>query len=158
MITLNEVVPYEGRFGTIRGITINGVPWFVGKDVALALGYAKPSNAIYDHVDPEDKQFVMIDNLKDMLQPQGISQCRVALINESGVYALVLRSSLPAAIKFQDWVFKEVLPSIKKYGMYPPPAIMLNRWLEDPEGALAILNTLKHNNNNNNNNNITIEV
>lgn len=158
MITLNEVVPYEGRFGTIRGITIDGVPWFVGRDVALALGYAKPSNAIYDHVDPEDKQFVMIDNLlhhKDMLQPCGISQSRVALINESGVYALVLASKLPSAVKFQNWLVDEVLPSIRKYGMYPPPDVMLQRWIANPAEALAFLDRMKQANNDNN---ITIEV
>lgn len=97
------------EFGEIRTLTINGEPWLVGKDVAVALGYTNPQKAIRDHVDVEDKT---LNELFTVNGTQGI------LINESGFYSLVLSSKLPSAKKFKRWVTSEVLPSIRKNGGY----------------------------------------
>lgn len=99
------------EFGEIRTIEIDGEIYFVGKDVATALGYAKPHNAIVNHVDEEDtlKQGIM-DKL-------GRNQ-QMTLINESGLYALIFGSKLSNAKQFKRWITSEVLPSIRKYGGY----------------------------------------
>lgn len=97
------------EFGEIRTLTINGEPWLVGKDVAVALGYTNPQKAIRDHVDVEDKT---LNELFTVNGTQGI------LINESGFYSLVLSSKLPSAKKFKRWVTSEVLPAIRKTGSY----------------------------------------
>lgn len=99
------------KFGNIRALEINKDPYFVGRDVAACLGYAKPENAIRQHVDNEDtlKQGIP-DN-------QGFTQTTI-LINESGVYSLVFGSKLPTAKDFKRWVTKDVLPSIRKTGGY----------------------------------------
>lgn len=101
------------EFGPVRATTINNEPWFVGKDIASILGYAKPQNAIANHVDEDDtlKQGI-IDKL-------GRSQ-QTTLINESGLYSLILSSKLPNAKKFKRWVTSDVLPSIRKTGGYIP--------------------------------------
>lgn len=99
------------EFGTIRSTTINGEPWFIGKDVAEILGYAKARNAISAHVDEEDKKDAPIQgNLG------GVQQMTV--INESGLYSLILQSKMPKAKQFKRWVTSEVLPSIRKNGGY----------------------------------------
>lgn len=99
------------NFGQIRTLEVNNQPYFVGNDIALALGYAKPRNAILQHVDNEDalKQGIP-DN-------QGLTQ-ETTLINESGVYSLVFGSKLPTAKAFKRWVTSEVLPAIRKTGGY----------------------------------------
>jgi len=102
------------EFGEIRGIKINGEPWLVGKDIAAVLGYAKPENAIAAHVDNRDKTTTLI-------QGSGSSYKTTAvIINESGLYSLIFSSKLPGAEKFTHWVTSEVLPSIRKTGMYVP--------------------------------------
>ena len=109
---MNELKIFENpEFGKVRTMDINGEPWFVGKDVAIILGYAKPENAISTHVDVDDtlKQGVT-DNL-------GRTQ-NTTLINESGLYSLILSSKLPKAKDFKRWVTSEVLPSIRKTGSY----------------------------------------
>ena len=94
----------------IRTITIDNEPWFVGKDVAEALGYAKPENAIARHVDDEDKSTTPF---------QGTAyETRATIINESGLYSLILSSKLPTAKRFKRWVTSEVLPAIRKTGVY----------------------------------------
>ena len=95
-------------FGTIRTTEIEGEPWFVGKDVAVALGYINPRKALTDHVDAEDKGVTKRDTL-------GGAQ-EMTVINESGLYALVLSSKLPGARQFKRWVTSEVLPSIRRTG------------------------------------------
>lgn len=97
-------------FGSIRTLDINGEPWLVGKDVAEALGYSNSRKALIDHVDEEDKGVTKCDT------PGGIQELTV--INESGVYSLVFSSKLPTAKKFKHWVTAEVLPAIRKHGMY----------------------------------------
>ena len=99
-------------FGTIRTLEIDGEPWFVGKDVAAILGYAKPTNAIAAHVDSEDKTTTLIQGTGSNYKS------KTTIINESGVYSLVLGSKLPSAKKFKRWITSEVLPSIRKTGGY----------------------------------------
>ena len=99
------------EFGELRIVDMNGEPWLVGKDVALALGYAKPRNAIAAHVDAEDKKNAPIQGYLGGTQ-------EMTIINESGLYSLVLSSKLPGAKRFRRWVTGEVLPSIRKDGGY----------------------------------------
>ena len=101
------------EFGNIRVIEIDGEPWMVGKDVAAALGYSNPRDALSKHVDDEDKGVAKCDT------PGGIQDFTV--INESGLYSLVLSSKLPGAKTFRRWVTSEVLPSIRKTGGYSLP-------------------------------------
>lgn len=98
------------EFGQIRTIERDGEPWFVGKDVAAALGYKEPTKAAREKVDDDDKGVSKIDT------PSGIQE--MTIINESGLYSLVLSSKLPTAKKFKRWVTSEVIPSIRKTGSY----------------------------------------
>ena len=99
------------EFGTVRTVEIDGEPWLVGKDVAETLGYSNTRDALSRHVDEDDKNTVV--------NPDGNKgNPNMVVINESGLYALVFRSKLPWAKKFQHWVTSEVLPSIRKHGMY----------------------------------------
>ena len=101
-------------FGEVRTLIIDNEPWFVGKDVASILGYAKPLNAISTHIDEDDSlKQGLIDNM-------GRTQ-ETILINESGLYSLILSSKLPKAKEFKRWVTSEVLPSIRKTGGYTVP-------------------------------------
>jgi len=99
------------KFGSVRTVEIKGEPWFVGKDIADALGYERATKAIHDHVDPEDKDAVPI---RDSIGRQQ----KTPVINESGLYSLVLSSKLPTAKEFKHWVTSEVLPTIHKSGSY----------------------------------------
>ena len=101
------------EFGKIRTVAINGEPWLVGKDVATALRYKEPSKAAREKVDPEDRGVSKIDT------PSGTQQ--MTIINESGLYSLILSSKLPSAKKFKRWVTSEVLPSIRRTGGYNQP-------------------------------------
>lgn len=98
------------EFGEIRSMTINGEPYFVGKDVAAALGYERPDNAIRKHVDDEDK-------LTHQISASGQNRT-MYIINESGMYSLILSSKLEGAKRFKRWVTSEILPSIRKTGAY----------------------------------------
>ena len=98
------------EFGNIRIIDKNGEPWFIGKDVAEALGYEASRNAITKHVDDEDK-------LTHQISASGQNR-NMTVINESGLYSLILSSKLPTAKKFKRWVTSEVLPAIRKHGNY----------------------------------------
>lgn len=103
-------------FGDIRTVEIDGEVWFVGKDIAEALGYGKGkslNNAVANHVDDEDK------GVTEMETPGGIQ--KMVIINESGMYALILSSKLESAKKFKKWVTSEVLPAIRKNGSYTMP-------------------------------------
>lgn len=102
------------EFGKIRALNIDGEPWFIGKDVALALGYSDTKSALSDHVDDEDKQIVQ----RWQVTAFEIPNRGMTIINESGLYSLVLSSKLPNAKKFKRWVTSEVLPSIRKTGGY----------------------------------------
>ena len=108
---MNELQIFENsEFGKVRVVEVNGEPMFVGKDVAEILGYTNPRKAIGDHVDDEDKGVTKCDTLG------GVQDLTV--INESGLYSLILSSKLPNAKQFKRWVTNEVLPSIRKHGMY----------------------------------------
>ncbi len=112
-------------FGEIRTCQVNNQIMFVGKDVATALGYAKPQNALATHVDREDKSTAPI---------QGTAyETRVTLINESGLYSLILSSKLPQAKAFKRWVTSEVLPQIRQTGGYIPTKDAQGRQLSNEE-------------------------
>lgn len=98
------------EFGEVRSLVINNEPWFVGKDVAEALGYKNSKNAVPTHVDEEDK-------LSTQIEYTGQKR-NVTVINESGLYSLILSSKLPNAKKFKRWVTSEVLPTLRKTGSY----------------------------------------
>lgn len=102
------------QFGDIRALSIEGEPWFVGKDVALALGYTNPRKALADHVDAEDK---LQNDGVTIRDPMGRDQ-KPTVINESGLYSLVLSSKLPSAKAFKRWITHDVIPTIRKTGGY----------------------------------------
>lgn len=120
-------------FGEIRTLEIDKEPWFVGKDVAAALGYGEGkslANAVAKHVDTEDK------GVTEMMTPGGKQQ--MVIINESGLYSLVLSSKLPTAKQFKRWVTSEVLPAIRKHGIYT-----LDNMLDDPDALINALQAYK---------------
>lgn len=114
----------------VRVVEINGEPWLVGKDVAEVLGYKNTRDALSKHVDDEDKNTVAIHD--------GIGNPNKVIINESGLYSLVLRSKLTEAKKFKRWVTSEVLPSIRKHGMYATDDL-----LNDPDLMIKAANKIK---------------
>ena len=126
---MNEIFNFKGQ--EVRTVTINSEPYFVGKDVANILGYAKARNAIASHVDEDDalKQG-LTDNLGRIQE--------TIIINESGLYSLILSSKLPQAKEFKRWVTSEVLPAIRKHGMFATDEL-----LDNPDFAIAILQKLK---------------
>ncbi|HEL2243326.1 TPA: ORF6C domain-containing protein [Streptococcus suis] len=107
---MNEIFVFHGQ--EVRTVTINNEPWFVGKDVADILGYQNPQKAIRDHVDFEDK-------LTEQIVQSGQNR-EMIIINESGLYSLILSSKLPQAKEFKRWVTSEVLPQIRQHGAYVP--------------------------------------
>lgn len=112
---MNQLKVFENpEFGKIRTVTVNDEPWFVGKDVAIALGYRNTKDALSKHVDAEDK--LQNDGVA-ICDPMGREQHPV-VINESGLYSLILFSKLPSAKEFKRWVTHEVLPAIRKNGGY----------------------------------------
>lgn len=121
----------NAEFGSVRTTTIGGQPYFVGKDVAGILGYSNTRKALIDHVDEEDKDDVTI---RDTI---GRNQTMIA-INESGLYSLILSSKMPKAKKFKRWVTNEVLPAIRKYGIYAIDDLIAN-----PNLAIAAFTALK---------------
>ena len=120
--TCMEVIPHR-QFGNLRAIVVDDTPWFCGKDVATALDYAKPPNALKRHVSENHK--CIFETLRETLGkvvtaagPSSELHPHTVFINEAGVYSLVMGSHLPAAVAFKDWVCEEVLPTIRKYGTY----------------------------------------
>ena len=108
---MNELKVFENpTFGQVRTIVIDNEPWFVGKDVAEALGYSDTAKAIRVHVDPEDK------GVDEMATPGG--KQNITIINESGLYSLILSSKLPGAKEFKRWITHDVIPMIRKTGGY----------------------------------------
>lgn len=103
------------EFGAVRSLMIEDMPWFVGYDVAKALGYVKPRNAISVHVDDEDKNTALIQGA---IQGGTQGNPNMTIINESGLYSLILSSKLPTAKRFKRWVTSEVLPAIRRTGGY----------------------------------------
>lgn len=109
---MNEVQAFNFEGNQVRTVEINGEPWLVGKDVASILGFTNPNKALKDHVDDEDKNTLTIRYGITRGNPNRI------IINESGLYSLILSSKLPSAKKFKRWVTNEVLPAIRKHGAY----------------------------------------
>ena len=105
---MNEITIWNFEEKVVRTLEVDGKPFFVGKDVATILGYTNPQKAIRDHVDEDDKA------VNDSFTVNGTA---ITLINESGLYSLILSSKLPNAKKFKKWVTSEVLPSIRKHGL-----------------------------------------
>ena len=133
----NELINFHHEmFGDIRAIEKDGEPWFVGKDVAVALGYTNHRKALIDHVDAEDKTDGV--TIRDSI---GRSQTPV-FINESGLYSLVLSSKLPQAKVFKHWVTAEVLPSIRRHGAYAT-APTIEKIIASPEFGIALLKNLQ---------------
>lgn len=130
---MSELQIYKNaEFGSVRTLTINDEPYFVAKDVAEILGYSNPRKAIIDHVDEEDKTDGV--TIRDSI---GREQTPV-LINESGLYSLILSSKMPNAKKFKRWVTSEVLPAIRKHGIYA-----IDEVLNNPDMLIAALTELK---------------
>ena len=126
------------EFGEIRTLTINNEPYFVGKDVASILGYSNPRKALIDHVDEEDKiqndGVTIRDSIGRLQKP--------TIINESGLYSLILSSKLPTAKKFKRWVTSEVLPSIRKHGAYMTEET-LEKAITNPDFLIKLATELK---------------
>ena len=134
---MNELTIFKNeQFGEIRTIVKNDEIWFVGKDVATALGYSNPSNAVVTHVDDDDKTTYLN-------QVSGSNyKSKTAIINESGLYSLVLSSKLPTAKKFKRWITSEVLPSIRKHGGYLTQA-KIEEVLLNPDTIIKLATDLK---------------
>lgn len=122
------------EFGEVRSLVINNEPWFVGKDVAEILGYKNVSDALSKHVEEEDKltsQFTISGQGRNMI-----------IINESGLYSLILKSKLSSAKKFKRWVTSEVLPTIRKHGAYATDEV-IDEIISNPEFGIKLLSELK---------------
>ena len=130
----NKIQVWNYESSEIRTVQVNGEPWFVGKDVAAVLGYSNPRDAINKRVDDEDKGVAKCDTLG------GVQD--LTIINESGLYSLVLSSKLPNAKKFKRWVTSEVLPSIRKHGAYMTEQT-LERALTSPDFLIELATQLK---------------
>ena len=127
---MNEIKVWNFEDSTVRTLTIDNEPYFVGKDVAMILEYTNPQKAIRDHVDEEDR------TVNDSFTVNGTA---ATLINESGLYSLILGSKLPKAKEFKRWVTSEVLPSIRKHGLYATEELLNN-----PDVMIAVLTELKN--------------
>lgn len=122
---MNEIQIFKnGEFGEVRTLVVNNEPMFIGSNVATILGYSNPQKAIRDHVDEDDK-------LTERIVLSGQNR-EVIIINESGLYSLILSSKLPSAKKFKHWVTSEVLPAIRKTGGY-----MVAKQDDTPESIMA---------------------
>lgn len=133
----NDVVPFQNETlnCTVRAVVKDGKPWFVAKDVCDALGYGNSREALSKHVRDKWKNTVTICD--------GIpGNPEKAIINEAGLFALVMKSKMPKAVEFQDWVCEEVLPSIRKHGAYATEA-KLEEMLADPDTMILTLQALK---------------
>ena len=124
------------EFGKVRTVVNNSEPWFVGKDVADALGYGNSRDALARHVDDEDKTSVVISDTGSNYKS------KATLINESGLYSLILSSKLPTAKKFKHWVTSEVLPDIRKHGLYAKQSV-IDMMLNDPDSCIKLLTEYK---------------
>lgn len=134
---MNEVQIFDNKeFGQVRTVTIDGEPWFVGKDVAKILGYSNTRKALVDHVDEEDKTDGV--TIRDSIGREQNPVC----INESGLYSLILSSKMPNAKKFKHWVTCEVLPAIRKHGIYATDNVIDNI-LNNPDFGIQLLTKLK---------------
>lgn len=136
---MNELMIFNNpEFGEIRTVEVNGEPWFVGKDVAQALGYSDTADALKKHVDEEDKRLVKPGEMPTLK----MSNYGTYIINESGLYTLVLSSKLPGAKRFKRWITSEVIPSIRKHGAYLTPET-LEAAILNPDTMIRLCTALK---------------
>lgn len=125
----------SSEFGEVRTLEIDGFPYFVGKDVATVLGYSNTRDALAKRVDEEDKDGVAINDSMGRKQV-------VTVINESGLYSLILSSKLVTAKKFKRWITNEVLPAIRQHGVYATDGF-IKKSIEDPTWAISVLQELQ---------------
>lgn len=136
---MNDLQIFENpEFGQVRTVEIDGTPWLVGKDVAVALGYKNPGKAIIAHVDEEDKRLEMLPQGADSQNGNVSPSSKTALINESGLYSLILSSKMPKAKAFKCWVTSEVLPAIREHGAYE--SVKAKQHIEQLEATNTRLN------------------
>ncbi len=152
---MNNIQVFKNdEFGKLRTVVLNGEPWMVGKDVAAALGYSNTKDALLSHVDNEDKRIFQRSEIatfenhisKSVLPVNFVSadipNRGLTIINESGLYSLILSSKLPSANKFKRWVTSEVLPSIRNYGAYMTPEV-IDQVLCNPDTIIKLATMLK---------------
>lgn len=145
---MNELQIFQNpEFGEVRTVNIGGEPWFVGRDIALALGYSNTKDALAKHVDDDDKKMGSQNATPSIKDSLGRDQYPV-FINESGLYSLVLSSKLPTAKKFKRWVTSEVLPAIRKHGGYMTPE-KVEEALLNPDVLIRLATELKEERNKN---------
>jgi prophage antirepressor-like protein len=125
-----QIFNFEGK--DIRTVIVDNQPWFVGKDLADVLGYSNPQKALRDHIDDEDKT---------VNESFSVNGTKVILVNESGLYSLILKSQLPGARQFKRWVTSEVLPSISKHGAYLTEDVMV-KTLNDPNYIIGLIQAI----------------
>lgn len=131
-----EIQEFNFSGSNVRTTVINNEPYFVGKDVAEILGYKKPENAVANHVDNDDKTTTLIQGTGSNYKSKTV------IVNESGLYSLILSSKMPTAKKFKHWVTSEVLPAIRKRGAYMTPA-KIEEVLTDPDTIIRLATQLK---------------
>lgn len=132
---MNNLQVFENaEFGSVRTLIIDNEPYFVGKDVANILGYQNGSRDINRHVDEDDRCKSMVFD--------GNQKKETIVINESGLYSLILSSKLPAAKKFKRWITHEVIPSIRKHGAYAT-SVTIDSIIANPENGIRLLQALK---------------
>lgn len=152
---MNNIKLFENPdFGSVRAVEMNGEPYFIGKDVADALGYKDTKSALIDHVDEDDKRILKSGDLPPLenhipksafpanLVSADIPNRGLTIINESGLYSLILSSKLPKAKEFKHWVTSEILPSIRKHGAFMTPDV-LSRAISDPDFMIGLFAELK---------------
>jgi anti-repressor protein len=139
---MNELQIFNNpEFGQIRTIIKDGEIWFVGRDVAEALKYERPTKAILDHVEDEDKE-ILAKGQNSHFGTLEIPNRGLVIINESGLYNMALSSQLPTARGFKRWITKEVIPSIRKHGGYLTPA-KIEEVLSNPDTIIKLATELK---------------
>ena len=137
MTNTNMEIFKNEEFGSVRVVVIDNDPWFVGRDVAAALGYANTKDALGKHVEAEDKQIIQrSQNATFEIPVRGLT-----IINESGLYSLMLMSKLPSAKRFKHWITSEVLPSLRANGIYITDPL-LQQFARDPDFAHAVVDAL----------------
>ena len=142
---MEEIKIFENStFGKVRTVELNGEPYFVGKDVAEILGYSNVNKAIQMHVDDEDKRTLHFKGFSHFGTSlwNGNDFSNKTIINESGLYSLILSSKLPKAKEFKRWVTSEILPSIRRHGAYMTDDI-LAKTIENPDFLISLLNDMK---------------
>ena len=137
MTNTNMEIFNSEEFGSVRVLTLSGEPWFVGRDVAAALGYSNTKDALAKHVDPEDKRIIQRSSGATFtIPPRGLT-----VINESGLYSLMLSCRLASGKRFKRWITAEVLPTIRKNGFYITDPL-LQQFARDPDFAHAVVDAL----------------